>query len=87
MRTIFTTPIRSQARANKISIRSPDTFRRSIAALKKGRYTLGDYRALILAQNRARAQLRRRGLSAKERMQFSEIVRIRIPKPASIKKK
>lgn len=63
-----------------ISIKSPAAFRRAIKILKRGDFTLREMRALVLAQNRAKAQLNRRNLSPKERRQFREISKIRIPK-------
>ena len=78
-KSIFRTPIKSKARAKIISIQSPAKFRESIRTLKKGNYTLADERALILAQNRARAQLYRTTLSDKERKEMREISKIRIP--------
>ena len=78
--SLFTKGVRSKARAEIISIKTPGLFRRSIEVLKRGNYTINDRKALILAQNRARAQLKRRNLSDKERRQFREISRIYIPK-------
>ncbi len=65
--------------ARDISIRSPREFRRSIRILSKGGLTLKERRGLILAQNRAKAQLNRKNLSAPERREFKEISRIKIP--------
>ena len=79
--SIFNIKVKSKRRGKIISITSPNAFRNSIRELKKGYYSLGDYRALILAQNRARAILNKKGLSTKERKQFEEIIGINIPKP------
>lgn len=67
-------------RAKKVDITSPAAFRKSIKEMKKGKYTLNERRSLILAQNRAKAQLARKSLSPKERRQFTQITKIRIPK-------
>ena len=66
--------------ARKISITSPFTFKESIKSLTKGGLNLKEKRALVLAQNRARAQLKRKNLSSKERKQFKAISKINIPK-------
>jgi len=77
--SLFGTPVRSKRRAQIVSIKTPTAFKKSIATLRKGRYTLADQRALVLARNRAGAQLKRRNLSRTERSQMSRIVRISIP--------
>ncbi len=69
----------SKRRADIVSIRTPTEFRMSISKLQEGRFTLAERRSLVLAQNRARAQLGRKDLSSKERMEFTEIGLIRIP--------
>jgi len=71
---------KSKALAKKISITSPAAFRASIKELKKGGLSLREKRALVLARNRAAAQLKRKNLSAKERKQFRAISKISIPK-------
>ena len=76
---LFGIRVRSQRRAKIISIRSPDEFRRSIREISSGRYTLGDQRALVLAQNRAKAMLKRKDLSSRERREFVEISKIKVP--------
>jgi hypothetical protein len=73
-------PPKSKALAKKVSIESPSRFKQSIRTLKQGGLSLRERRALILAQNRARAMLKRRDLSAKERIQMRRISKIRIPK-------
>lgn len=78
-RTIFFPP-KFPALARKISITSPAAFKKSIEILKKNGLTLREKRALVLAQNRARVQLKRKTLSARERREFTEISKIKIPK-------
>lgn len=77
--------------ARIISTTSPTAFRRSIRTLKKGGLTIKERQALVVAQNRSGAQLKRKNLSPKERCQFSEIVKIKIPqanrKPIKKKRK
>ena len=73
-------PARDERLARDISITSPSAFRKSIRTIRKGGVTVKERRGLVLAQNRADAQLNRKNLSPKERREFSEIVRIRIPK-------
>jgi len=71
---------KSKRLARDVTIVSPAGFRRSIKKLVNGGLSLKERRALILAQNRATAQLKRKNLSGKERKQFSQISQIRIPK-------
>jgi len=66
--------------ARVISIKSPSAFKRSIQTLKKRGLNLTEKRALTLARTRAKIQLKRRNLSAKERKQFKVIAGMRIPK-------
>lgn len=73
-------PAKNQRIARAISIKSPTAFRGSIRKLKKGGLTLKEGRSLVLARNRAKAQLGRRNLSPKERREFTTISRTRIPK-------
>lgn len=73
-------PAKSKRLARIISIKSPTAFRKSIRTLKKGGVTLKEKRALVLAQNRARAILKKKNLSVKERKQFREISKIKLPK-------
>ena len=82
-KSIFKIPVKSKARAKIVSIRSPAKFRESIRTLKKGNYTLADERALILAQNRAKASLNRKNLSEKEIKEMKEISKIKIPQSDS----
>jgi hypothetical protein len=83
-RTIFFPP-RHPGLAKIISIESPSAFRASIRKLKKMGIGAREKRALVLAQNRARAMLKRRNLSEKERRQLQAIVNTPLPpvtKPA-----
>lgn len=76
--TLFFRPKHPQL-AQKIKISSPIEFRRSIQRVMADGYSVRDQRALVLAQNRAKAQLKRRNLSLMKRRQFTEIARIQIP--------
>ncbi len=78
-RTLFNKPKNARI-AKAISITSPTAFRKSISTLRKGGLQRNERRGLILAQNRASAQLKRKNLSPKERRQFSTIARIKVPK-------
>jgi hypothetical protein len=77
-KTIFFPP-KNQRLADIVSIESPAAFRRSIKVLAADGLDAREKRALVLAQNRARAMLRRRTLSPKERREFEEIARIPLP--------
>ena len=77
--SLFNNKIKSETIAKKISITSPGSFKESIYQLKKGGLSLHEYKALVQAQNRAKAQLNRKNLSEHERLQFSEIVNTKIP--------
>lgn len=79
MKSIFFKP-KDKLLARKISITSPTSFRESIRKLKQGGLNTKEKRALVLAQNRARAQLKRKHLSMKERKQFRQISNIKLPK-------
>lgn len=78
-KTIFFPP-KNKALAKKISITSPADFWESIEKLKQGGLTLQESRALILAQNRAKVQLKRKNLSMEERQEFREIAEVKLPK-------
>ena len=69
--------------AGVISIKNPTRFKKSITTLKKNGLTVKEKRALVLARNRAGAQLKRKNLSMKERKQFTKIVNTRIPNVSS----
>jgi hypothetical protein len=77
-RTIFFPPKNAKL-AEIISIESPEAFRRSIRTLKKMGIGAREKRALVLAQNRARAMLKKRNLSEKERKELQEIARMPLP--------
>ena len=62
-----------------INITSPTAFKKSIKVLKKGGITLKEKRSLVLAKNRASAQLKRKNLSTKERKQMRSIKNIILP--------
>ncbi|KKM97910.1 hypothetical protein LCGC14_1163240 [marine sediment metagenome] len=80
-RTIFFPP-KSPRLARAISITSPEQFRKSISRVRKlkGISSTTKKRALVLAKNRAAAQLKRKTLSTGERRQFTAITKIKIPK-------
>ena len=78
-RTLFS-PAKSKRISKIINITSPSAFRKSISKLKKGGLTLQEKRALVLARNRAGAQLKRKNLSANERKQFTAINKMALPK-------
>lgn len=80
-RTIFFKP-KSKKLADAISITSPSQFRQSIQRVRKLKSIspITKRRALVLAQNRATVQLKRKALSLKERKQMGAISRIKIPK-------
>jgi len=80
-------PPKDKALARKISIRSPREFRNSIRKLRVGGITLKERRALILARTRAKVQLKRNNLSAKEKRQFRSISQINIPRVTKPKKR
>lgn len=63
-----------------ITIKSPRGFRRSISTLREGEITLKEKRALVLAQNRARVQLKRKNLSPSERKQLRSLASLKLPK-------
>jgi hypothetical protein len=77
MKTIFFPP-KNKRLARIISIETPQAFRRSIRVLKRGGLTTAERRALVLARTRAKAMLKRRNLSARERREMAEIARTRI---------
>jgi hypothetical protein len=77
-RTIFFPP-RNKKLADIISIESAAVFKESIRRLQRGGLTATEKRALVLAQNRAKAMLKKRSLSANERRQLESIARIPLP--------
>jgi len=80
-------PPKSKRFARIITIKSPTAFKRSIKKLKKDGLTRTEKKALVLARTRAKIQLKRKNLSAKERKQMREISRIKIPKITKRKKR
>jgi hypothetical protein len=77
-KTIFFPP-RHRKLAEIISIASPAAFRESIRKLKKMGIGAREKRALVLAQNRGKAMLRKRNLSEKESQELQEIGRTPLP--------
>jgi len=77
-KTIFFPP-KHRNLARIISIESPAAFRRAIQTLKRGGLNATEKRALVLAQNRAKAMLKKRNLSPKERRELQAIGRMRLP--------
>ncbi len=77
--TLFFKPT-SRRLARDISITSPNAFNDSIKRIKLGGVTVQEKRGLVLAQNRARAQLGRKNLSLKEKIQFTVIATTKLPK-------
>ena len=77
-KTIFFAP-RNRRLADIVSIESPAAFKRSIRMLAADGLDTREKRALVLAQNRARAMLKRRSLSAKERREFQQIASMPLP--------
>ena len=75
--TIFNAP-KNQRIADAISITSPSSFKKSIQILSVGGLSGKEKAALVLAQTRAKLQLKRKNLSDKERYEFTEIVREKI---------
>ena len=77
--TLFAPP-KSKRIAKIIDITNPTAFKRSIVKLKKGGLSGSEKKGLVLAKNRASAQLKRKNLSIKERKQFRAITKINLPK-------
>ena len=77
-KTIFSPPRHSKL-ADVISIESPEAFRESIRRLKRKGIGATEKRALVLAQNRAKAMLKKRSLSPKERKEMEAIARMPLP--------
>ncbi len=80
-RTLFF-PAKNKRLSKAISITSPTAFRLSIRRVKRMRGVSPGtkVKALVLAQNRAKAMLKRKRLSARERKQLRTIAKINIPK-------
>lgn len=80
--SIFDIPVKSQYLARVISIESVAAFRKSVRTLSGQKsYNTEKYRALILAQNRAKASLKRKNLKPATRARFKTISKVNIPKP------
>jgi len=79
---MFDTGKPSKRLADAITITSVKGFRESIKKLKgkKGYLTVKEFRALNLAKQRARAQLKRKDLTPAVRKRFATISKINIPK-------
>ena len=77
-RTIFFPP-RHRKLSDIISIESPAAFRESIRQLKRMGIGAREKRALVLAQNRAKAMVEKRSLSPEERRQLQTIARMPLP--------
>ena len=77
-KTIFFEP-KHKKLADIISIESPAAFRRSIRTLRKMGIGAREKRALVLAQNRARAMLKKKNLSEKERKELQAIAAMPLP--------
>ena len=77
-RTIFFPPKHGKL-ADRITIESPEAFRASIRTLQRMGIGAREKRGLVLAQNRAKAMLKKRTLSPKERQELAAIVRIPLP--------
>ena len=77
-KTIFFEP-RNKRLADILSIESPAAFRESIRKLKRMRIGAREKRALVLAQNRAKAMLEKKTLSEKERKELQTIARMPLP--------
>jgi hypothetical protein len=82
-KTIFFPP-KHKKLAEIISIESPAAFRESIRKLQKMGIGAREKRALVLAQNRAKAMLKKKSLSPKEQRELEAIARM--PLPAVTKK-
>ena len=72
-------PPKNKRLAKIITIKSPTAFSLSIKKLRKGGITITEKRALVLARNRAKVQLKRENLSPKERGEFGMIAKMRLP--------
>lgn len=79
LNSMFDSSPKSKRLAKIISIKSPEAFEESIRKIKKGGVTLHEKRGLILAQNRAKAQLSRKNLSVEERMEMDIIAKMKLP--------
>ncbi len=79
-RGLFNGSPKSSRLAKIIKIDSPTAFKKSVRILKRGGLSTKEKRALVFAQNRAGAQLKRKNLSSQERRQFKAIIRVKLPR-------
>ncbi len=77
--SLFGKKLKDKRLAEIISIESPEAFKNSIKQLGADGLSERERNALVFSQNRAGAQLRRKNLSPKERVEFEQIVNIAIP--------
>jgi len=76
------TPPKNKYLSKIITIKSYSLFIKSVKLLSsKKNYNLSVYRALVLAQNRAKALLNRKNLSREVRSELVKITKFNIPKP------
>lgn len=78
-KSIFFKP-KNKKLADKISIKTPTQFKKSIQELSKKGLTLEEKKALTLARTRAKVQLKRKNLSKREMNQMSAIANTAIPR-------
>jgi len=64
--------------AKVISIKSPKQFQDSINLLKQGGLTVQEFKALKVAQERAKMMGRRKDISNKERWEFDVIANMKL---------
>lgn len=79
MAGLFDTKIAHPTYAKNISIESVPAFIRSIQWARQTGYNQDKRKALILAQNRAKANINNIRLSPQVRMRYSQIAQINIP--------
>ncbi len=70
---------KSKRLAGLVDITSPSAFRKGLQKAKQDGFSLSEFRAFDIGQKRADAQLKRKNLSTKERLQFTAISKIRLP--------
>jgi hypothetical protein len=78
MKTLFFKP-KNKSLAKIITITSVKGFKDSIRKLRKKGITTEEKRALVLAQNRARAHLKKKTLSPSVRKRFKAIAKLKLP--------
>src|SRR5437867_1253971 len=77
-KTIFFPP-QNRRLSGIITIKSPEAFRQSIRKLSADGLDAREKRVLVLAQNRARAMLKKKSQSQGERKELGETARLRLP--------